>query len=190
MKVSIYRTAIFMMAFLCASSAFPQVQHIRHARYPDAPSNDPQLQIPTDQAQSCLNTVDDSRQSYDAFQQFDTFPQPAGKGYLCIALPAGKIFVIDQLSAEADYDSPLPDNAEWYLDVVVGQSEQVIGFVAPKAGSSTGKPHYVLSQPVHIGATGGTRVTLLMHSYVVNKDVAIGETPGTATLSLIGHWEE
>lgn len=31
-----------------------QVRHPRHSRYPNAPFNDPQLQIPADQAQSCL----------------------------------------------------------------------------------------------------------------------------------------
>jgi hypothetical protein len=48
----------------------------------------------------------------------------------------------------------------------------------------------VLSQPVHIAITGGTRVTLIMHSYYVNASSSITETPGTAGLLIAGHWEE
>ena len=165
-----------------------QTRHARHSRFPDAPSNDPQLQIPTDQAQSCF-TPESSRNGYDQFQQFDTFPQPASKGYLCIAIPAGKTFVIDHIFAEADYDQDLPSGAEWYLDATVGSYEQMTGFAAGRVGSETPNPHYLLSQAVHLAVAGGTRVTLIMHNYYVNASSSIAETPGTASLSLIGHWE-
>jgi hypothetical protein len=32
-------------------------------------------------------------------------------------------------------------------------------------------------------------VTLIMHSYFVSNSSSITETPGTASLLLIGHWE-
>ncbi|MGA3136164.1 MAG: hypothetical protein ABSC88_09245 [Terracidiphilus sp.] len=165
-----------------------QVHHPRHSRYPNSPSNDPQLQIPSDQAQSCF-TPESSLSGYDQFEQFDTFVQPASKGYLCINIPAGKTFVIDHLFAEADYDQALPAPAEWYLDMTVGSYEQMTGFAANRVGSATPSPHYVLSQAVHLAATGGTRVTLITHNYYVNTNSSITETPGTASLSLIGHWE-
>jgi hypothetical protein len=146
------------------------------------------LQIPTDQAQSCF-VPEGAMSAYEQFQQFDTYPQPASKGYLCIAIPAGRTFVIDHLFAEADYDQPLPFGAEWYLDTVVGDYDSMVGFAANRTGSATANPHYVLSQPVHIAVTGGTRVTLIMHSYFVSNSSSITETPGTASLLLIGHWE-
>jgi len=179
---------IFAGVLFCALPVLGQVQHPRHSRYPSAPSNDPQLQIPTDQAQSCF-TPESSLSGYDQFEQFDTFPQPASKGYLCINIPPGRTFVIDHLFAEADYNQTLPDSAEWYLNTMVGRYEQMTGFAASKIGSATPNPHYVLSQHVHLAVTGGTRVTLIMHSYYVNANSAITETPGTASLSLIGHWE-
>jgi hypothetical protein len=40
-----------------------------------------------------------------------------------------------------------------------------------------------------LAVTGGTRVTLIMHNYYVNTSSSITETPGTASLLLIGHWE-
>lgn len=165
-----------------------QTVHPRHSRYPNAPVNDPQLQIPADQAQSCF-TPESTQSGYDQFEQFDIYPQPASKGYLCINIPAGKIFVIDHLFAEADYDQVLPAPAEWYLNTVVGNYEQLTAFAANRAGSLTANPHYLLSQPVHLPVNGGTRVTLIMHSYYVNTNSSITETPGTASLSLIGHWE-
>ena len=165
-----------------------QVHHPRHSHFPNAPSNDPQLQIPSDQAQSCF-TPESSLKGYDQFEQFDTYPQPASKGYLCIAIPAGRTFVIDHLFAEADYDQPLPSGAEWYLDTVIGEYESMTGFAANRVGSATPNPHYVLSQPVHLAVTGGTRVTLIMHSYYVNTSSSITETPGTGSLLLVGHWE-
>jgi hypothetical protein len=174
--------------FLCALPLWGQVHHPRHSRYPNSPSNDPQLQIPTDQVQSCF-TPESSRSGYDQFQQFDTFTQPASKGYLCIAIPAGGTFVIDHLFAEADYDQALPNGAEWYLNTAVGSYEQMTGFAAVRVGSATANPHYVLSQPVHLAVAGGTRVTLIMHNYYVNTNSSITETPGTASLSLMGHWE-
>jgi hypothetical protein len=146
------------------------------------------LQIPTDQAQSCY-TPESQRAGYDQFQQFDSFPQPASKGYLCIVVPSGRTFVIDHLFAEADYDQPLPAPPEWYLDTVTGANEAMTGFAAARAGSSTPNPHYLLSEPVHLAVTGGTPVTLIMHSYFVNANTSITETPGTASLVLIGHWE-
>ncbi len=94
--------------------------HRRHSRYPNAPSNDPQLLIPTDQAQSCF-VPDGSPSRYEQFQQFDTYYQPASKGYLCIAIPAGRTFVIDQLFAEADYDREVPFGAERNLDTASGR---------------------------------------------------------------------
>ena len=165
-----------------------QVHHPRHSRYPNSPSNDPQLQIPTDQAQSCF-TPESAHEGYDQFQQYDTFPQPAGRGYLCINIPAGRTFVIDHLAAEADYDAVLPAPAEWYLDTAAGGYELMTGFTADHAGSSNANAHYLLSQAVHLPVAGGTRVTLLMHSFYVNTTSSIAETPGSASLTLIGHWE-
>jgi hypothetical protein len=173
---------------LSIAPLFAQVHLPRHSRYPNSPSNDVQLQIPTDQAQSCF-TPDSSLSGYEQFQQFDTFPQPASRGYLCINIPPGRTFVIDHLFAEADYDDGLAAGAEWYLDTIVGHYEQQTGFAATRVGSSTHYPHYVLSQPVHLGVAGGTTVTLIMHNYYVNNNSSIGETPGTASLSLSGHWE-
>jgi hypothetical protein len=63
------------------------------------------------------------------------------------------------------------------------------GFPAQRAGSITAKPHYVLSQPVHLAAAAGTRVTLIMHDYYVGANNAITETPGSASLTVMGHWE-
>ncbi len=145
------RILIFCCAVLLTASALTaQVHRPRHSRYPNSPSNDPQLEIPTDQAQSCFNP-DSNLSGYEQFQQFDTFPQPASKGYLCIHIPPGRTFVIDHLFAEADYDAPLPTGAEWYLDTAVGRYEQATGFAATQVGASTHYPHYVLSQPVHLG---------------------------------------
>jgi hypothetical protein len=174
--------------FLCSLSLFGQVHHPRHSRFPNTPANDPQLQIPTDQLQSCF-APESSLRDYDQFEQFDTYPQPASKGYLCIVIPAGRTFVIDHLFAEADYDQDLPAGAEWYLDATIGSYEQMTGFAAGKVGSETPNPHYMLSQAVHLAVAGGTRVTLIMHNYYVNANTSITETPGTASLSLIGHWE-
>jgi hypothetical protein len=56
-------------------------------------------------------------------------------------------------------------------------------------GSITSNPHYLLSQVVHLPVTGGTRVTLIMHNFYVNTSSTITETPGTASLTLVGHWE-
>ena len=59
------------------------------------------------------------------------------------------------------------------------------------AGSVTSSAHYILSPPVHLAVDGGTRVTLIMHSYYVNTTRSIiGETPGTASLLVEGHWED
>ena len=102
--------AVIAVLSLLAVSTMPmfgQIHHPPHSRYPNSPSNDPQLLIPGDQAQSCY-TPDSERSGYDQFQQFDSFPQPASKGYLCINVPPGKTFVIDHLFAEADYDLVLP----------------------------------------------------------------------------------
>lgn len=180
--------AVLAAVFLCSLPLYGQVHPPRHSRFPNSPSNDPQLQIPTDQAQSCY-APEASGSLYEQYQQFDTYPQPASKGYLCIAIPAGRTFVIDHLFAEADYDRELPSGVEWYLDAVVGDYESMTGFAANRVGSVTPNPHYVLSQPVHIAVTGGTRVTLIMHNYYVNANSSITETPGTASLLLIGHWE-
>jgi hypothetical protein len=180
--------AVFAGVFLLSLPLYGQVHHPRHSRYPNSPSNDPQLQIPSDQAQSCF-VPEGSLSAYEQYQQFDTYPQPASKGYLCIAIPANRTFVIDHLFAEADYDQPLPSGAEWYLDTVIGEYESMTGFEANRVGSVTPNPHYVLSQPVHLAVTGGTRVTLIMHSYYVNSSSSIVETPGTASLLLAGHWE-
>jgi len=168
---------------LCA-----QMHPVRHSRYPNSPSNDPQLQIPTDQALSCF-APESSLSGYEQYQQYDDFPHPASHGYLCIAIPPGKTFVIDYLFAEADYDAVLPAGAEWYLDTTAGGYENLIGFAASRAGSVTANPHYLLSQPLHLAVSGGTRVTLIMHNYYVNAISSIGETPGTATLAISGHWE-
>jgi hypothetical protein len=180
--------AILAGVFLWSLPLCGQVHHVRHSRFPSSPSNDPQLQIPTDQAQSCF-VPEGSPSAYEQYQQFDTYPQPASKGYLCITIPANRTFVIDYLFAEADYDQELPAPAEWYLDMTVGSYEQMTGFAANRVGAETASPHYVLSQPVHLAVTGGTRVTLIMHNYYVNTNSSITETPGTASLSLLGHWE-
>ena len=180
--------ALGSLAIGCPRPMFGQVHHPPHSRYPNSPSNDPQLQIPTDQAQSCYSPDSDGG-AYDQFQQYDSYPQPASKGYLCINIPPGKTFVIDHLFAEADYDLVLPASAEWYLDTVTGSNETMIGFPAGRVGSSTPNPHYALSQPVHLAVNGGTRVTLIMHSFYVNANSSIVETPGTASLLLAGHWE-
>ena len=179
---------IFAGVFVCVLPMAAQVRGPRHSRYPNSPSNDPQLQIPTDQAQSCYSPGGE-RSRDEQFQQFDTFPQPAGKGYLCINIPPGGTFVIDQVFAEADYDAATAGRPEWYLDTVIGNYEAMTGFAADQVGSVTPKAHYVLSQPVHLAVAGGTRVTLTMHSYYVNANSSISETPGTASLLLIGHWE-
>jgi len=179
---------VFLAALLFATPLLGQAHHPRHSRFPAAPSNDPQLQIPTDQAQSCF-TPESSLRGYDQFEQFDTYPQPASKGYLCINIPAGRVFVIDYLFAEADYDRELPTGAEWYLDATIGSYEQMTGFSAGRVGSETANAHYVLSQSVHLAVTGGTRVTLIMHDYYVGANNSITETPGTASLSVIRHWE-
>ena len=183
-----FSRAVLAAIVLCSMPLYGQIHHIRHSRFPNSPSNDPQLQIPADQAQSCF-VPDDSPSANEQYQQFDTYPQPASKGYLCIAIPAGKTFVIDHLFAEADYDAALASGAEWYLDTVVGGYEAMIGFAANRVGSATPNPHYMLSQPVHLAVAGGSRVTLIMHNYYVNTNTSITETPGTASFTLIGHWE-
>lgn len=180
--------ALGSISMFCSRPMFGQVHHPPHSRYPNSPSNDPQLLIPSDQSQSCY-TPDSDRSGYDQFQQFDTYPQPASKGYLCISIPQGKTFVIDHLFAEADYDLALSAGPEWYLDTITGTNETMVGFAAMHAGSVTANPHYVLSEPVHLAVNGGTRVTLIMHSFYVNASSSIVETPGTASLLLAGHWE-
>jgi hypothetical protein len=187
MRTSIVPVILLGFA-LCAVPLLAQVHHPRHSRYPNSPSNDPQLQIPQDQAQSCF-APEASGSAYDQFEQFDSYPQPASKGYLCINIPAGKTFVIDHLFAEADYDLAPPAQPEWYLDSVVGDNELLTGFAAQRAGSITANPHYMVSQAVHVAVAGGTRVTLIMHSFFVSASNSIGETPGSASLTLIGHWE-
>ncbi|HEY1902602.1 MAG TPA: hypothetical protein VGG56_09245 [Terracidiphilus sp.] len=180
--------SLFASILLLSTASLQAQTHPRHARYPNAPANDPQLQLPTDQAQSCF-TPESTLSGYDQFEQFDIYPQPASKGYLCINIPPGKIFVIDHLFAEADYDQVLPAPAEWYLNTSVGNYEQMTGFAANRVGSLTANAHYVLSEPVHLAVNGGTRVTLIMHNFYVSASSSITETPGTASLSLMGHWE-
>jgi len=180
---------VFLAGVLLSSLPLCGQVHRRHSRYPNAPSNDPQLQIPSDQAQSCF-VPEGSPATYEQYQQFDTYNQPASKGYLCIAIPAGRIFIIDHLFAEADYDRELPFGAEWYLDTVIGGYESMTGFAAARTGSETANPHYVLSQDVHIAVNGGSKVTLIMHNYFVSASNSITETPGTASLLLIGHWDQ
>jgi hypothetical protein len=179
---------LLVPALLVAAPLLCQTTQPHHARYPNAPSNDPQLLLPADQAQSCFSPQS-SLSGYDQFEQFDTYPQPASKGYLCINIPAGRVFVIDYLFAEADYDQLLPAPAEWYLDTTVGSYQQLTGFAADRVGAVTANNHYVLSKAVRIPVAGGSRVTLIMHNYYVNANLAISETPGTGSLSLIGHWE-
>ena len=181
--------AVFAIVALCSLPLGGQVHQPRHSRYPNSPSNDPQLQIPTDQAQSCF-TPASSRNGYEQFEQFDSYPQPASRGYLCINIPSGdRTFVIDHLFAEADYDSAPPAEPEWYLDSVTGSYELMTGFAAQRAGSATAKPHYILSQGVHLAAAAGTRVTLIMHDYYIAANNSVTETPGSASLTILGHWE-
>ncbi|HEY1984354.1 MAG TPA: hypothetical protein VGG85_03040 [Terracidiphilus sp.] len=182
------RTLAALAFVVLPLSAFAQVPHPHHPRYPNAPFNDPQLQIPADQAQSCF-TPEGTRSAYEQFQQFDSFPQPASRGYLCINVPPGKTFVIDHLFAEADYDTELPAGAEWYLNKSAGGYELMTAFHATRSGSVTGNPHYVLSESVRLAVNGGSRVTLIMHNYYVNNSNSISETPGTASLLIDGHWE-
>jgi hypothetical protein len=182
------KIVLLLTLVLSAVNAAAQIRHPRHSRYPNSPSNDLQLEIPTDQAQSCY-VPGGPAMGYQQYQTFDTFPQPASKGYLCIALPAGGTFVIDHLFAEADYDKALSTDAEWYLDAVVGSYETATGFAAAHIGASTFNAHYVLSEPVRIPVQGGTRLTLIMHSYYVNAGSQVVETPGTASLLIMGHWE-
>jgi hypothetical protein len=188
MKSLRFSCLILASALFCSSPLFSQTHAVRHSRYPNSPSNDPQLQIPGDQAQSCF-APESSLSGFEQYQTYDDYPHPAKSGYLCIAVPQGKTFVIDNLFAEADYDSVLPAPAEWYLDSSVGGYENMTGFAAVHAGSETANPHYVLSQPVHLAVAGGTRVTLVMHNFYVNTSSSVGETPGTATLAISGHWE-
>jgi hypothetical protein len=173
---------------LCSLPLLAQTHPQRHARYPKAPSNDPQLILPADQAQSCF-APDSMMSGYEQYEEYDTYPQPASKGYLCIAIPPGRTFVIDHLFAEADYDADTAAAPEWYLDTMAGGYEAEIGFAADRVGSITSNPHYLLSQVVHLPVTGGTRVTLIMHNFYVNTSSTITETPGTASLTLVGHWE-
>ena len=187
MQTPLSRT-IFAGLLLAALPLAAQVQHPRHSHAPNSPANDPQLVLPPDQAQWCF-APQSSLMGYEQYQTFDSYPQPASKGYLCIAIPPGRTFVIDHLFAEADYDLVLPFPAEWYLDTVVGGYEAITGFAAEHVGSSTPNPHYVLSESVHIPIAGGTRVTLIMHNFYVGASSSTVETPGTASLLLTGHWE-
>ncbi|HTW80563.1 MAG TPA: hypothetical protein VME23_13540 [Terracidiphilus sp.] len=173
---------------IAAAPLLAQTHGPRHSRYPNTTLNDPQLQIPADQAPSCF-APETGFTGYDQFEQFDDYQHPSSRGYLCIAIPPGKTFVIDHLFAEADYDSELPAPAEWYLDTTNGGYESMIGFAANRVGALTANPHYVLSEAVHPAVNGGTRVTLIMHNYFVNTSRSIGETPGTASLVIEGHWE-
>jgi len=184
------RSYLAIAALLAASAPVigQNAPHVRHSRFPNAASNDPQLQVPQDQAQACF-TPESSRRGYEQFEQFDSYPMPASKGYLCINIPAGGTFVIDHLFAEADYDDAPPAGPEWYLNSTVGAYELLTGFLAERAGSETASPHYLISQPVHLAVAGGTRVTLFTHSYYLGPNNAIGETPGSASLTLLGHWE-
>jgi hypothetical protein len=162
--------------------------HIRHSRYPSAASNDPLLQLPQDQSQACF-TPESNRSGYEQFEHFDSYTLPASKGYLCINIPSGGTFVVDHIFAEADYDTATPLSPEWYLDSTVGAYELLTGFSPQRGGSETANPHYMLSQQMHFAVAGGTRVTLFMHSYYVGPTNAIQQTPGTASLTLVGHWE-
>lgn len=180
--------SIGFFVFLCALTVAAQTRAPHHPRFPRAPWNDPQLILPTDQAQSCFVPVGE-RSQYEQYQQFDTFDQPASKGYLCIYVPPGRTFVVDHLFAEADYDAAPQGLIEWYLDSVAGNNEVQVPFVPERAGSISPHPHYILSQGVHLPVDGGTRVTLIMHSFLAGPNNWIGETPGTASLAIIGHWE-
>jgi hypothetical protein len=165
-----------------------QSGHTRHSRYPSAAANDPLLQIPQDQSQACF-TPESNRSGYEQYEHFDSYTLPASKGYLCINIPSGGTFVIDHMFAEADYDNAPAANPEWYLDSTVGAYELLTGFSPQRAGAETGNPHYMLSQQMHFAVAGGTRVTLFMHSYYVGPTNAVQQTPGTGSLTLVGHWE-
>ena len=67
--------------------------------------------------------------------------------------------------------------------------ETTNGFAAQRVGASTANPHYLLSQPVKFAVSGGSRITLIMHNYYVSASSWIVETPGTASLTILGHWE-
>ena len=188
-----FRSRSYFAIALLLTGSFPAIAqnpaHVRHSRFPNAASNDPQLLVPQDQAQACF-TPETSHKGYEQFEQFDSYPMPASKGYLCINIPPGGTFVIDHLFAEADYDDAPPAGPEWYLNSTLGAYELLTGFPTQRAGSETSLPHYLISQPVHLAVAGGTRVTLFMHSYYLGPNNAIPETPGSASLTLMGHWEQ
>jgi hypothetical protein len=95
-----FRSRSYFAIALLLTGLFPAIAqnpaHVRHSRFPNAASNDPQLLVPQDQAQACF-TPETSHKGYEQFEQFDSYPMPASKGYLCINIPAGGTFVIDHL---------------------------------------------------------------------------------------------
>lgn len=179
---------VFVGGISAQSQSNQQTTRPRHSHAPNSPLNDPQLVTPADQWQFCY-APQSSMTGFEEFQTYDAFSAPASRGYLCLLIPPGKVFVIDHLMAEADYDTAPSANPEWYLDTFLGDSETQTGFSASRAGSSTANPHYLLSEPMHIAVAGGTRVTLFMHSFYLGPNSAIVETPGTASLVVMGHWE-
>lgn len=53
----IFRISLLLTGvLLCSLALTAQIHRPRHSRYPNSPSNDPQLEIPSDQAQSCTTT--------------------------------------------------------------------------------------------------------------------------------------
>lgn len=192
MKVK-YLFYLFAIYFSIHFSALGNAQaaqnaHPHHSHSPYSPLNDQQLAIPPDQSQYC-DSPPHSGTGYEQFQSYDSFPQPASRGYLCIEVPAGGVFVVDYIIAEADYDSAPPASPEWYLDMELNGNETTSGFAAQRVGASNANPHYLIAQPVKFAVSGGSRITLIMHNYYMSASSSIVETPGTASLTILGHWE-
>lgn len=189
-KVLFYLFAILLAVHfspLCTAQG-TQNAHPHHSHSPYSSSNDPQLALPPDQAQYCA-TPPNSGTGYEQFQTYDAYPEPASRGYLCIQVPGTGTFVIDYIIAEADYDSAPAASPEWYLYMNLAGNETMSGFAAQRVGSSNANPHYLLSQPVKFAVSGGSRITLIMHNYFISANSSIVETPGTASLTILGHWE-
>ena len=100
------------------------------------------------------------------------------------------MFVIDHLFAEADYDGLPLARAPRVVSRHDGGQLRADDRICGEAGG-IGCRELITCFPaaVHLAAAGGTRVTLIMHNFYVNNSLSITETPGTASLSLIGHWE-
>ena len=177
--------ALFALLLLTSVFLVPSLlgqTHVRHSRYPSAPSNDPQLLLPTDQAQSCF-TPESSLSGYDQFEQFDVFPQPASKGYLCINIPGGKTFVIafggevvaDDTFLGIVHDLNLLHSLGIRLVVVHGSRPQ-IDTAAPSASS---RPAIASPMPDEPPAISATRPVSPKSMLTVSWSTGTGAAAGT-----------